>query len=174
MNRRRRSALLLTSALVLCCNAPHTPATDLPAAVVTPPDMQAAVPGFPDAAERRALHAELLTVVRKYHVLAEPTAKNLGIKWEQTLRALEPVFAAAAEPGAQREALCRFGNSLHDMHLGYDSELPGERLRLGLTLLASWRDDHAEYRVQSVEAQALRERVQPGDWLVAVDEIVAE
>lgn len=174
MNLCRRSMLLLTSALVLGCNLPHAPASDLPAAVVKPPDMQVAAPGFPDAAERRALHAELLMTVRKYHVFAEPTAKNLGIKWEQTLRALEPVFAMAAEPGALREALSRFGNSLHDMHLGYDSELSGERLRLGLTLMASWRDDHAEYRVQSVEDPVLRERVQPGDWLVAVDEIPAE
>lgn len=160
----------LTALLVLACSHPEQHAIDgehrdektLADGAVLP------VP-FPDAAERRALYQDLVSAVRKYHVFSVQTATNLGLDWEDSLKRLEPAFVEAQDLPSLREALDRLACGLHDVHLGYASQLPGEPLRLGLTLEGIWRDNHAEFRVRSVEDPALRGRVQPGDRLVMVN-----
>ena len=73
-----------------------------------------------DEAARRKLFADLVALVRRYHVFSPQTEKNLGRRWDDELPALEAEFAAAADRPALTLALIRFGNSLHNPHCGFD------------------------------------------------------
>ena len=129
----------LTALLVLACSQPERLAIDGEHRAETTPADGAALPGpYPDAEERRALYQELISAVRKYHVFSAQTAANLGLDWEDSLKRLEPFFIEAQDLPSLREVLDRLAGSLHDVHLGYDPGLPGEPLRLGLTLEESW------------------------------------
>lgn len=166
----------LTTLLTMACRPPGPSGMDgahrgdmaAAAAATTSPAK------FPDVTERRALYQDVVTAIRKYHVFSAQTAANLGLDWEDALKRLEPAFVEAQDLPALREALYRLACSLHDVHLGYDSGQPAERLHLGLTLEGIWRGDRGEYRVSAVDAPALQGRVQPGDVLIAINGITAE
>lgn len=132
---------------------------------------------FPDVEERRALYRDLVRAVRRYHLFSDATASNLGIDWDDSLSGYESVFVEAADEAALREALDRFANSLHDPHLGYEPETPGEELSLGLTLEGIWHGPGASgagFAVRSVDSAALRGRVEPGDRLLSAGGVPAE
>ena len=137
-------------------------------------DLSAPAASFPDAAERRLLHQDLLAAVRRYHFFSAQTAANLGIDWADTLKRLEPAFVDAQTPAALREAVSRLACSLHDVHLSYEPGVTGEALSLGVTLAGSLDGNRAEFRVLSVDDASLRGRVLPGDVLMQVDGVRAE
>lgn len=129
---------------------------------------------FPGRAERLLLYQDLVAAIRRYHILSAATAANLGLDWEDALQRLEPAFVDAQDFAALRDAIHRLSCSLHDAHLTYESDVPGEELRLGLTLEGVYSGGRAEFRVRSIDDPTLRQRVQPDDVLVLLDGIPAE
>lgn len=136
--------------------------------------VDAAPAPFPGRTERLLLYQDLVAAIRRYHILSATIAANLGLDWQDALARLEPAFADAQDLAALREALHRLSCSLHDVHLTYEPGVPGEELRLGLTLDGVYSDGRAEFRVRSVEDSDLRQRVQPGDMLVLLDGVPVE
>ena len=61
----------------------------------------------------------LVVMVRRYHVFAPQTEKNLGKRWDDDLPRLRAEFLAAMTPEALQVALWHFGNSLHDVLCQY-------------------------------------------------------
>ncbi|HRI52089.1 MAG TPA: S41 family peptidase [Pseudomonadota bacterium] len=106
--------------------------------------------------------------------MSATTAANLGLDWNDVMQRLEAAFADAPDLAALREAIDRLSCSLHDAHLGYEPGVPGEELRLGLTLDGTYADGHTEFRVRSIDDPALKQLVQPDDALVVLDGIPVE
>lgn len=159
--------LLLCFASVGCRRAPVA----RPAPASTADDAPAP---FPGRAERLLLYRDLVTAIRRYHILSATTAANLDLDWQDVLQRLEPAFAEAQDLAALREAIHRLSCSLHDVHLTYEPDVPGEELRLGLTLDGAYLDGRAKFRVRSIDDPALRQLVQPDDELVLLDGIPME
>lgn len=129
---------------------------------------------FPGRAERLLLYQDLVAAIRRYHILSTATAANLGLDWQAVLQDLEPAFAEAQDLAALREALHRLSCSLHDVHLTYEPDIPGEELQLGLTLDGAYSGGRVEFRVRSIEDPALRQRMKPDDVLILLDGIPVE
>jgi hypothetical protein len=111
--------------------AAQTPAT-LPSAAApqaTPPD---------DAPSRRRFFADLVALVRRYHVFSPQTEKNLGRTWDSELPALEAELTGAADEASLVVALIHFGNSLHNPHCGFDPSEPATVVRLDAKADVEW------------------------------------
>jgi hypothetical protein len=108
-------------------------------------------------------------MVRRYHVFAPATAKNLGKTWEDYLPRLRAEFAAAHDPKALTVALWHFGNSLHDVHCQFRPKERGPRLQLGFRVGVERKGDGFEFYVERVNDDALKKHISPGDVIVRVD-----
>lgn len=164
----RRAAVVLLTALTAACGrgAAQTP----PVVTSAPAARLAKAPS--DVESRRALFEQLAGDVRRYHLFAPQTAKNLGRTWEDDVPALRAELEAATSAEALRVALHHFANSLHDVHCQFRPDDRGERLTVGFSLGVEERGGEFEIYVERVAKWApseLREAVHPGDVVVAVD-----
>ncbi len=181
-------SLLAGLGVILClpalwqCGA--APAAPIPVAVACPPTAVPAVPAasvtagaaalpLPDAGERAALFADLVGAVRKYHMFSAVLAKSLGRRWDDDLPALESAFASAETEPLLRDALGRFGASLHDAHCVYSAEKQGERLRSDVALDVEWIGGAPRFYLAST-SPALGPEARPGDVVVSLNGVPAE
>ncbi len=118
---------------------------------------------------------QLVAMVRRYHVFAPQTEKNLGKKWDADLPRLRAEFLAAKTPEALEIALWHFGNSLHDVHCQYRSKKEkGERLQLGFRVRVEKHEGRHRFYVEEVSAKALDGKLTSGDVIESVDGAPAE
>lgn len=173
MRSVRPRLVLALSTLTLGCGSGGPPRAPAPA----PVPRAAAVAAREEPAESpAALFDRLVADVRRYHLFAPQTAKNLGRTWEDDLPLLRAEFAAAKSPEALRVVLHHFGNSLHDVHCQFRADERGERLTLGFTVGFEQKADGFELYVERVAKSAppeVREALHVGDVLVAVDGVPA-
>jgi C-terminal processing protease CtpA/Prc len=111
----------------------------------------------------------MVSMVRRYHIFAPQTAKNLGKSWDADLPRLRAEFEAAKDKDALAVALFHFGNSLHDVHCGFRPKERGERIKLGLRVDVEKVGDQYQFYVDRVRDESLRTQIKPGDIVVAVD-----
>jgi Peptidase family S41 len=128
---------------------------------------------FTTDAERRALFDSLVADVRKNHVFAEATQKNLGRRWEDDLPTLERDFIEARTEGALTIALTRFNNALHDAHCGFEPEATGKSVVLPIGADVEWRDNRPFFYVSRVDDPEAKAQVSRGDEIRSVDGVVA-
>lgn len=121
-----------------------------------------------------ALFERLVAMVRRYHLFAPQTAKNLGKSWEADLPRLRAEFAAARDDDALEVALFHFGNSLHDVHCQFRAKDRGERLRLGFRVGFERQGEDYQFYVERVTSAPLKGQLEPGDILVSVDGVPGE
>ena len=119
--------------------APCPTASDTHAAATFAPEAGTRAP-VNDEAARRRFFADLVAMVRRYHVFAPQTEKNLGRTWNDELPGLEDEFARATTRDALIVALIHFGNSLHNPHCGFDPSSPTEVVVLDGRFDVEWKD----------------------------------
>jgi hypothetical protein len=186
---RRSFALLLALPLlslvplVACATsrpsvAPPAPCpTAAPLSVAAPANADAGAPRFPTVDERRALFADLVAAVRKFHLFSARTQKNLGRRWEEELPALEEAFAKAEDEPSLAEAGNRFGHSLHDGHLRYEPPASvgrGQHLTLGLAMDVEWVSGAPRFYVAEPPPAGTATGVHAGDIVVSAAGVAGE
>jgi hypothetical protein len=120
-----------------------------------------------------AVFERMVAMVRRYHLFAPQTAKNLGKEWEQDLPRLRAEFAAVRDEAALSLALWHFGNSLHDVHCQFRAKERGERIKLGFRAGVEKQGAGHQFYVERVQDQALRGQLEEGDVVVAIDGVPA-
>lgn len=117
---------------------------------------------------------QLVAMVRRYHVFAPQTEKNLGKKWKDDLPRLRAELLAAKTPEALQVALWHFGNSLHDVHCQYRAKERGDRIKLGFRVGVEKHEGRHRFYVEKVSAKELGQQLSPGDLLESVDGVPAD
>ena len=172
--RVRLLAVLAPATAPLACGAPPVPVP--PPAPCVPPPAAASAPaadaGTPanDEAARRRLFADLVALVRRYHVFAPQTEKNLGHAWDAELPALEQEFARAADRDALELALIHLGNSLHNPHCGFDPRRQASVVTLDAAADVEWTGDKPVFYVTRAPAGS---GASPGDVIESVNGVAA-
>lgn len=126
--------------------------------------------GAIDEADRRRLFADLVTLVRRFHVFSPETERNLGRKWEDELPALEEEFARANNHDALIVALIHFGNTLHNPHCAFDPADKPTPLILDATADVEWKDGKPVFYVAVPPKDSA---IVAGDIFEAVDGVPA-
>lgn len=121
-----------------------------------------------------AVFDRMVAMVRRYHLFAPQTEKNLGKSWERDLPRLRAEFASASDKDALMVALWHLGNSLHDVHCQFRAKDRGDRLKLGLRAGVERTGEGHEFYVERVTDPTLRDRIEPGDIVESVDGVPAE
>ncbi|MGZ3454058.1 MAG: S41 family peptidase [Polyangiales bacterium] len=144
-----------------------------PTASVAPSASVAAPPVFPDATARRVLLRELVADIRRLHVFAPQTAKNLGRTFDDDLPEIEREIAAADSKAKLQTALRHLGFALHDSHASYIAVGRESWVALPLRFGATWDGSAARFYVSRVVDPKAVADVQVGDVLVSVDGVPA-
>ena len=176
--RRASSNRKLLSLLVvplLACGAPGAAPPSPPAlapvaraAPVAPSPPGDA--GASDAASRRRFFADLVALVRRFHVFSPQTAKNLGRSWDDELPRLEAELVGAPDRAALVTALIHFGNSLHNQHCGFDPREEAKVVVLDASADVEWTDGKPVFYVATPAKGAA---MAAGDVVVDVDGVPA-
>ena len=172
-----RASILLTVTVTLAgcaggqSGSRHQPRIPPPVpAKTSPPPAHTPDAGAQVALENgTALFEKLVAMVRRYHVFAPQTEKNLGKRWDDYLPRLGAEFAAARDPAALTVALWHFGNSLHDVHCQFRPKDRGDRLRLGFRVGVEKQGSGFQFYVERVSDAGLKKTLSPGDLIVSVD-----
>ncbi|WP_437755185.1 S41 family peptidase [Sorangium sp. So ce1389] len=170
------AALLMIGCAAAPSNVPGARpagATSSAPRAAAPAPAPAPQPAHPTESERRKLFQELVAAVRKYHVFAPQTERNLGRTWADDLPILEREIAAADTRSKLIVALARFGNSLHNPHCRFRPNEPAEPLVLGFTVDVEWTSGEPTFYVARVDDPALAQQLAPGDIVVSADGIAA-
>lgn len=120
-----------------------------------------------------AIFERMVSMVRRYHLFAPQTEKNLRKSWEADLPRLRAEFVAAKDKDALTVALFHFGNSLHDVHCVFRPKNRGERIKLGFRVDVEIVAGQYQFYVDRVRDESLRAQIKPGDIVVAVDGVPA-
>ncbi len=167
-----RFSIFITALAVTGCAGGHSS----PSPPVAPAPAAASVSvALPDTGAKKsleealALFDKLVGMVRRYHLFAPQTEKNLGKRWDDYLPRLRAEFAAAKDPDALTVAVWHFGNSLHDVHCQFRPKDRGDRLRLGFRVGVEKQGTGFQFYVERVSDDALKKTLAPGDIVVSVD-----
>ena len=172
---RRPFTVPLIFALAACATPPKA-ASERAAPPTTPKPAVLAPASSKETPRARALalFERLVAMVRRNHVFAPQTARNLGKSWDADLPRLRAEFAATNDDDALSVALFHFGNSLHDAHCQFRPTERGARLRLPLRVgVEKVSNDGYQFYVERVNDDALKAQLAVGDILEEVDGVAA-
>lgn len=137
----------------------------------------------PDRADRLALFARLVRVVRARHVFAAQTVKNLNRRWSDDLPNLRREFAAAKTRLQLSVALTHLANSLHNPHCHYNTSRRPIVFTAGFDVDVAWSMNRGNspfgalgepvFYVTQVHRPELKRRISVGDRVVQVDGVAA-
>jgi hypothetical protein len=176
MLRSARSLAVLALTFGACAtplpSPPQTP-TKPPAPEAPRPPPASASASVPARLDNRAIFGRLVADVRRLHVFAPQTEKNLGRKWEDELAALGAEFERADTREKLSVAVEHFVNSLRNPHCWYEPAAERDHFTLGFDVNMEWKNGAPIFRVWTIDDASLRSSLKEGDVVVSVDGVPA-
>ncbi len=169
----RASPLPTLSALLLVCAAPPASSATPPPPSRTAASSRVAPPAattLPAPARYAAVFDERVARIQRDHSSLR-YARDVGPPWSDDVPRLRAEFAHATDPQEALIALRHLQNSLRDAHcdLSAPADLAERWNRIGLRVWAGGTTAVPEVRVSEVLDPDVKDKLAPGDSIVAID-----